>query len=231
MIKCIDGKFGYDGRPVISDLNFEVSAGDYLCIVGENGSGKSTLLKGILGLKAPMSGNLYCSFKNTGLGYLPQKTETQKDFPAGVFEVVISGRLNKMGRRLFYSREDRKCAEESMKKLGISDLKSKSFQELSGGQQQRVLLARALCSAEKIIVLDEPVSGLDPKVTEEMYRILKGLNDEGMTVVMVSHDINRSVRCATHILHLGQKQVFFGNVAEYIKSDACRCFCGGNHHG
>ena len=229
-ITCKDLSFAYDGETVLSGINFSIEAGSYLCIVGENGSGKSTLMKGLLGLKAPTSGSIELGdgLKHTEIGYLPQQTQLQRDFPASVYEVVLSGRLNSMGGRLFYNTEDKKAAQENMERLGIEDLKDRCYMELSGGQQQRVLLARAMCATKKLLLLDEPVTGLDPVATNEMYNLIKLVNlCDNTSVIMISHDIHEAVRYATHILHLGNRQLFFGTTAEYRESALARRFVGG----
>lgn len=229
-IKCTDLSFAYDGEVVLKNINFSLEAGSYLCIVGENGSGKSTLMKGMLGLKAPASGTIELGdgLKSSEIGYLPQQTQIQRDFPASVFEVVLSGRLNSMGGRLFYSKEDKANAMDNLERMGIENLKDKCYMELSGGQQQRVLLARAMCATKKLLLLDEPVTGLDPKATNEMYNLIKLINlCDGISVIMISHDIHEAVRYATHILHLGHSQLFFGTTKEYRESDLARRFVGG----
>lgn len=233
LISCKNVYLRYENISVVEDLNFEVQSGDYLCIVGENGSGKSTLIRSILGLKETASGHLHFGdgLKSKDVGYLPQQTTAQKDFPANVYEVVLSGCLNKKGNRLFFSKQHKKLAEENMKKLDILHLKNKCYRELSGGQQQRVLLARALCSADKMILLDEPVTGLDPVVTAEFYSLIKKLNKEfGITVIMVSHDLFAAVHNASHILHLKKQNSFFGTINEYISSDIYKSFSGGKNN-
>ena len=222
---------GYEDQEVLSGLNFAINEGDYLCIVGENGSGKPTLMKGLLGLKTPDAGQIEFGegLKSTEIGYLPQQTQLQRDFPASVWEVVLSGCLNSLGRRLHYNAEDKKRAAYNMERMGVEELRDKSYQALSGGQQQRVLLARALCATKKMLLLDEPVTGLDPIATGEMYNLIKLVNlCDNITVIMVSHDIHAAARYATHILHLGQKQLFFGTAAQYRESDLARRFLGGN---
>ena len=216
---------GYDSHVIVKDLNFSVSAGDYLCIVGENGSGKTTLMKTLLHLREPVGGQIVIGdgLKETEIGYLPQQTIVQKDFPASVKEIVLSGCLVRCGLRPFYSREDKRLARENMERMGISSLSSRSYRDLSGGQQQRVLLARALCATGKVLLLDEPVAGLDPMVTVEMYDLIEQLNKEGITVIMISHDVAAALRYASHILHIGDT-VFFGTKEEYLKSDAGRFF-------
>ena len=212
---------GYDSNVIVKDLNFTVSAGDYLCIVGENGSGKTTLMKTLLRLREPVGGQIVIGdgLKETEIGYLPQQTIVQKDFPASVKEIVLSGCLGRCGLRPFYSREEKRLARENMERMGISSLSSRSYRDLSGGQQQRVLLARALCATGKVLLLDEPVAGLDPMVTVEMYDLIEQLNKEGITVIMISHDVAAALRYASHILHIGDT-VFFGTKEEYLKSDA-----------
>ena len=211
--------YGYDSQAILSGLSFSVNKGDYLCIVGENGSGKTTLMKTLLGLREPLSGKIIPGdgLKRNEIGYLPQQTIVQKDFPASVREIVLSGFQGQTGLRPFYTREEKDLAAENMKRMGIESLADVCYRELSGGQQQRVLLARALCATRKILLLDEPVSGLDPKVTAEMYALIQSLNHEGITIIMISHDIAAAVRYASHILHIGD-EVFFGTVQEYVSS-------------
>jgi len=224
-ITAKDLAVGYDRIAVEKNLNFEVNKGDYLCIVGENGSGKSTLMKTILGLRPPIEGQIVTGddLKAGEIGYLPQQTEVQKDFPASVKEIVLSGCQAKCGLRPFYNAEEKKLAKENMEKMAILDLANKSFRDLSGGQKQRVLLARALCATGKLLVLDEPVAGLDPKVTAQMYELIASLNKEGITIIMVTHDMEAALQYATHILHMGKK-IFFGTREEYLHSDAGKMF-------
>lgn len=228
-ITCKDLSFAYDGETVLSDINFSIDAGAYLCIVGENGSGKSTLMRGILGLKHPSKGEIiFDDLKPTEIGYLPQQTQIQRDFPASVSEVVLSGRLNSMRGRLFCNAEDKAAAAANMERLGIDDIADRCYLELSGGQQQRVLLARAMCATKKLLLLDEPVTGLDPVAANEMYNLIKLVNlCDSTSVIMISHDIHAAVRYATHILHLGHSQLFFGTTAQYRESDLARRFVGG----
>ena len=213
--------FSYEGKKVLSGIHFSVEKGDYLCIVGENGAGKSTLLKGLLGLKKVSEGEIVFGdgLKANEIGYLPQQTENQKDFPASCYEVVESGRLNKLSFFPFYRKEDKKAALDAMAYLKIEDLKNACFRELSGGQRQRVLLARALAASQKLLVVDEPVAGLDPLAQKELYAMLESLNREkGMTIIMVSHDIREVVERARIILHLDGKQLFFGSTEAYLAS-------------
>ncbi len=228
-ITCRDLSFAYDGETVLSDIDFSLDAGAYLCIVGENGSGKSTLMRGILGLKQPSKGEIvFENLKPTEIGYLPQQTQIQRDFPASVREVVLSGRLNSMRGRMFYNAEDKAAAAANMERLGIDDIADRCYLELSGGQQQRVLLARAMCATKKLLLLDEPVTGLDPVAANEMYNLIKLVNlCDNTSVIMISHDIHAAVRYATHILHLGRSQLFFGTTAQYRESDLARRFVGG----
>ncbi|MGN0665515.1 MAG: metal ABC transporter ATP-binding protein [Huintestinicola sp.] len=218
MFDCRKLSLGYDGKTVAENISFTVNSGDYLCIVGENGSGKSTLMKTILNLHSPQSGEIIMGegFRSSDIGYLPQQTAVQKDFPASVREVVLSGCAARCGLRPFYSKSEKLLAEDNMHKMNISQLAKHCYRELSGGQQQRVLLARALCASEKMLLLDEPVSGLDPTVTEEMYHIIKELNDSGMTIIMISHDICAALKYASHILKMGDDN-FFGTKEEYIQ--------------
>ena len=225
-LTCQNLRVGYDGKSVLQDLSFDVFAGDYLCIVGENGSGKSTLMKTILGLQPPISGRILTGdgLRKNEIGYLPQQTVVQKDFPASVREIVLSGCQGRCGSRPFYNKEEKQLAEENIRKMQIDKLSKRCYRELSGGQQQRVLLARALCATQKMLLLDEPVSGLDPKVTAEMYRLIDELNHrDGITIIMISHDITAAVKYASHILHIGDA-VFFGTKAEYLQSPQGRLF-------
>ena len=216
---------GYDSRVIAEGLDFTVNTGDYLCIVGENGSGKTTLMKTILGLLKPMGGSISFGegLRQNEIGYLPQQTVVQRDFPASVQEIVISGCQGRCGLKPFYGKKEKRLAAENMERMGISDLAGRCYRELSGGQQQRVLLARALCATRKLLLLDEPVSGLDPKVTGEMYGLIEELNREGITIIMISHDIAAAVRYATHILHIGTR-VFFGTRDAYLQSDIGKIF-------
>lgn len=224
LLSCRDVSLGYEGHTVWEHLTFSVHSGEYLCIVGENGSGKSTLLKSLLGLLPPLKGVIRRSDTAGAVGYLPQQTQAQRDFPATVSEVVLSGFLSARGRRFFYSAAEKSQALMHMGKLGILELKDRCYRELSGGQQQRVLLARALCATRKMLLLDEPVSGLDPKVTAEMYALICKLNhDDGITVIMISHDIAAAVKYASRILHIGDA-VFFGTKSEYLNSPQGRLF-------
>lgn len=228
-LACQNLCVGYDGKAVLKDLNFEVNAGDYLCIVGENGSGKSTLMRTILGLQPQLRGRILTGdgLRNNEIGYLPQQTVVQKDFPASVREIVLSGCQGRCGKRPFYNREEKLLADDAMEKMEITKLSRRCYRELSGGQQQRVLLARALCATRKMLLLDEPVSGLDPKVTAQMYALIKKLNhDDGITVIMISHDISAALSFSSHILHIGES-VFFGTKDEYLKSDSGRTFAAG----
>ena len=231
IFECKDVTLGYENKVVAKNLNFKIDQGDYLCVVGENGTGKSTLIKTLLGLIKPLNGEVIANVQgknHKGVGYLPQQTQAQKDFPASVWEVVLSGVLNNDHRCPFYNKKDKAEAEKNMEKLNILDLKKRCYRELSGGQQQRVLLARALCATDSVLILDEPVTGLDPAASMEFYETIKDLNKkENVTIIMVSHDIKNALNYATHILHLEQENDFFGTVEEYKKSDVSNMFLGG----
>lgn len=231
IFECNDVTLGYENKVVAKNLNFKIDQGDYLCVVGENGTGKSTLIKTLLGLIKPLNGEVIANVQgknHKGVGYLPQQTQAQKDFPASVWEVVLSGVLNNDHRCPFYNKKDKAEAEKNMEKLNILDLKKRCYRELSGGQQQRVLLARALCATDSVLILDEPVTGLDPAASMEFYETIKDLNKkENVTIIMVSHDIKNALNYATHILHLEQENDFFGTVEEYKKSNVSNMFLGG----
>ncbi len=229
LISCKEVTMGYEHQLAVDHVSFDIEVGDYVAIVGENGSGKSTLLKGLLGLMPPRSGTISYGdgLKRNMIGYLPQQTVVQRDFPASVYEVVLSGCLNRRGLKPFYTAAERKIAMANLERLSIGDLRKKSYRGLSGGQQQRVLLARALCATERLLLLDEPVTGLDPVVTAEMYGLIRHLNQEGITILMVSHDINCAVHNASKILHMDTQVLFYGPSAEYRKSELCHRFLGG----
>ena len=221
-LECKNLSLGYGTKTIIENLSFSVNKGDYLCILGESGSGKTTLMKSLLRLLNPLSGSI-----STGDGllpdeisYLPQQTEVQRDFPASVREIVLSGCQSRCGKRPFYIKEEKQLAAAAMEKLGITHLAKKCYRELSGGQQQRTLLARALCAAQKMLLLDEPVTGLDPAATEEMYTLIQQLNKDGITIIMISHDTEAALKYASHVLHIGTSgsKTFFGDVKEYDRN-------------
>lgn len=235
MIICENLSFSYDGVAVLTDVSFEIKSGEYVCIVGENGSGKSTLVKGILGLKTPSSGRIvFDGISKKDIGYLPQNTQSKGEFPSSVYEVVLSGRLNSMSGRAFYNHEDKAEAQKAMRLMDILNISGQNFGELSGGQRQRALLARALCAAKKLIVLDEPAAGLDPRVSYDMYSLVKRINSElGITILMVSHDIRSAIDFSSHILHLNKSQSFYGTREEYVESEIGKnylCIWGCEHH-
>lgn len=219
---CHHLSVGYDSKAVLTDLNFEVNEQDYLCIVGENGAGKSTLMKTILGLQKPLEGQIMVGdgLAQNEIGYLPQQKASQKDFPASVREIVLSGCQNQLGLRPFYNRKEKSYAEAILNKLQITDLAEQCYRELSGGQKQRVLLARALCATKKMLLLDEPVAGLDPKAAKEMYYLIQKINrEENITVIMISHDIQIAVNYASHVMKIGPN-IFYGTSEEYRRGGA-----------
>ena len=227
LLACRDVSLGYEGQTVLAHLNLSIRTGDYLCVVGDNGSGKSTLLRGLLGLLAPQSGEIWRApeLRRGAIGYLPQQTQAQRDFPASVWEVVLSGCLNQRGNRFFYSAAQKSAALMNMGKLGILELKGESYRSLSGGQQQRVLLARALCAAGRLLILDEPITGLDPAAAQDLYKTLSYLNEkEGMAVVMVTHDLRPALRQARTVLHIGRSGLFYGTAEAYLRSPQGRRF-------
>ncbi|MGI5987095.1 MAG: metal ABC transporter ATP-binding protein [Dysosmobacter sp.] len=227
LIVCRDVSLGYEGQSVLTHLDLTIRTGDYLCIVGDNGSGKSTLLRGLLGLLPPQSGQILRSpeLQRGAIGYLPQQTRAQRDFPATVYEVVLSGCLNQKKNRFFYSAAQKSQALMNMGKLGVLELKDQCYRDLSGGQQQRVLLARALCAASSLLILDEPITGLDPAAAQDLYKTLAYLNEkERMAVVMVTHDLKAALKSARTVLHIGRSSVFSGTVAEYLASPQGRRF-------
>ncbi len=234
ILKCENVALSYDGRTVAENIDFQIDEGDYLCVLGENGSGKTTLINALLGLKKVTGGKIVYGkgVKAENIGYLPQKQSLGADFPACVREIVRTGFLGKRGFRFYYSKEERERAEELMQTLGIADFAKRSFGELSGGQQKRVLLARALCSTENLLILDEPTAALDPIVTEELYEMTKKLNvEEKISVIMVSHDVAAATKYANKILHIKHEQLFFGNTEEYLKTELAKAYLGGHGIG
>lgn len=221
LVSISNATVGYEGKAVVEGIDFSIHTREYLCIMGENGSGKSTFVKTLLGLLPPIKGKISFGddLQQNEIGYLPQQTEVQKDFPASVSEIVLSGCLNRLGLRPFYTKQEKQVAAMNMERLGISSLSRRCYRELSGGQQQRVLLARALCATRKLLLLDEPTAGLDPHATEEMYKIINQLNQEDqITIVMISHDIKAAVDYASHILHIGKMPLFYGEKHAYLAS-------------
>lgn len=227
LIVCRDASLGYEGQSVLAHLDLTIRAGDYLCIVGDNGSGKSTLLRGLLGLLSPQSGEILRApeLRQGAVGYLPQQTRAQRDFPATVLEVVLSGCLNRRGLHFLYTPAQRSEAMMNLGKLGILELKDACYRDLSGGQQQRVLLARALCAAKSLLILDEPITGLDPAAAQDLYKTLAYLNEkEGMAIVMVTHDLKAALKSARTVLHIGRSGLFSGTKADYLASPQGRRF-------
>lgn len=229
ILKCKNVTMSYEGIDVFENLSFSLNKGNYLCILGENGSGKTTLMKGLLGLLKPTSGSIEFSegLVQNQIGYLPQQSAIQRDFPASVYEVVLSGTLNRRGLMPFYGKRERALAEKNIERLSISHLKKRCYRELSGGQQQRVLLARALCATKSLLLLDEPVTGLDPVVSAELYDLIKDINqNDKITVIMVSHDVKESIANASHVLHIENKSCYYGTVNDYLSSNVSNQFMG-----
>ncbi len=228
LLRCENLTLGYEKKAVVRELSFIVNEGDYLFILGENGSGKTTLMRTILGLSKPLSGKITFGggLRPGEVGYLPQQTDIQRDFPASVWEIVLSGCLGRRAFSPFYGGKEKSRAKDIMNHLGISEIERASYRELSGGQQQRVLLCRAFCAASRLIVLDEPTSGLDPSAAEKMYEIIKMLNDNKMTVMMISHDLDAAIKYASHILHIGETPLFFGKKEDYLDSQVGKNYLG-----
>lgn len=233
MIKIDKLCVGYENKKIINNLSFTINQGDYICIVGPNGAGKSTFIKTLVGLKKEMSGKITFSsdLKRNEIGYLPQIKKIQDNFPASVYEIVLSGCLNKLGLKPFYSKKDKEKVNDILKKLNILKLKNKCYTELSGGEQQKVMLARALCASDKIIILDEPVTGLDPKSSDDLYKKISELNrKDNLTVIMVTHDVDNCLEYATHILNINGKNTFFKTIDSYLHNDNCECVGGDIFH-
>lgn len=226
LIVCKDLSLGYEGNVIAHDVNFTVEKGDYLCVVGENGSGKTTLMKTLLGLKSKLGGTITFGdgLTTRKIGYLPQQNANQKDFPASAYEVVSSGLASRGKFRPFLTKAEKETVKKNMERMNVLEVANKCYRELSGGQQQRVLLARALCASSELLVLDEPVSGLDPIATAELYTVISNLNKEGLTVIMISHDVPAATRYSSHILHLSHTPLFFGRTRDYAIGDVGRIF-------
>ena len=225
-LTCKNLSIGYDSKIILNDINFEVNAGDYICIIGENGSGKSSLMKTILGLQPPINGEVFTGdgLKFNEIGYMPQQTVVQKDFPASVREIVLSGCQGRCGMRPFYNKTEKMILKYALEKMKIEDISKHCYRELSGGQQQRTLLARALCSARKMLLLDEPVSGLDPNAALEMYNLIEELNHkDNITIIMITHDIQSALKYASHIMRIG-KNIFYGTKEDYINNEKIKNF-------
>lgn len=229
LIQCCSLCLGYEGHTVLRDLDLTVEQGDYLCVVGENGAGKSTLIKGLLRLLKPQSGHIHFHLSADEIGYLPQQTHIQKDFPASVMEVVLSGFLGRKGLHPLYSHAEKETALQKLALLDAMPLARRCYRDLSGGQQQRVLLARALCATDSLLLMDEPFTGLDPAVSAELYEVIDRLNrEQGVTIIMVSHDLTGALAHAGKILHLGGEETFFGTVEDYRKTPLCARLTGGD---
>lgn len=212
LLQCENVALGYQKTVLVEGLNLEVHRGDYLCVIGDNGVGKSTFVRTLLGLQPALAGRITLGdgLRPQDLGYLPQQTVVQRDFPATVEEIVRSGCVSRMGWRPTLSKAERARVGENLERMGVAHLSKRSYRTLSGGQQQRVRLARALCAADTLLLLDEPVAGLDPEGTAEMYQIIDRLNHEdGMTILMVSHDLEGVRAYATHILRMGREPRFY----------------------
>ena len=216
LLRCSGLSLGYGGRAVATGVNLSVGPGDGVCVVGENGTGKSTLLRTLLGLQPPLAGEIRFApdLRPGDVGYLPQQDPAERDFPATAREVVLSGCQARRGFRPFFRRAERRMAADAMARLGADAFARRPYRELSGGQRQRVLLARALCAGRRLLVLDEPVTGLDPDAAAELYRVLAALRREGVAVLSATHDLPDGVADATRVLELDAVP-FFGTREEW----------------
>jgi len=235
-IICNNVTVAYEKEKVIDNVSFEIEQGDYVSIVGENGSGKSSIVKAILGLVSLKSGKVLFGedCKRSHIGYISQQNPNYKSFPASVYEVVLSGCLSSKGIMPFYSKKLKDTAKEYMELLGVDEFANKNFKDLSGGQKQRVMLARALCATDKILFLDEPVTGLDPVAILEFYEIINNLNKtKGITIIMITHDTQNALNYSNKILHLyrDSSKYFFGTKEDYMKHEGYHlCSCGSEHN-
>ncbi len=217
LLKADNLKLGYGSVPVAENITFRVNKGHYLCVIGENGSGKTTLIKALTGLVKPLSGNIEFGVGSLKIGYLPQQTELQRDFPASVKEIVMSGFAGNGVFHPFYSKKEKETARRFAERLGISKLWQCCYRELSGGQQQRVLLARALCASGNLLLLDEPAAALDTEAANEMYELISSVNRDGTAVIMVTHDIKSALKYSNLILKIGN-EIFFGTNEEFLQA-------------
>ena len=219
LIELKNVTLGYENHIVLKNINMTIDESDFICIVGPNGSGKSTLVKGILGLIKPIKGKIvYKNLKQNFIGYMPQETKVDSNFPASVFEIVLSGTLNKKGIHLTYNKEDKESALENLNILGILDLKDKNFCDLSGGQRQKVLLARSLCATKKLLILDEPSNNLDKLSKEELYKTIIDLNkSKNITIIMITHDLDHDNLLGNKILSLRDNDIFYGTTKDFIR--------------
>ena len=226
---CKNISIAYEKENVVDNLSVTIEKGDYVSIIGENGTGKSSLLKGILGLVGLKNGQVIfdegCSRKN--IGYLSQQNSMQKDFPASVYEVVLSGCLKNKGFKPFFTKKEKELAVNNIRRMGIENLKKSCYADLSGGQKQRVLLARALCATDRMIILDEPIPGLDPVAAADMYHLVNKLNkDMGITIIMVTHDIDNALKYSNKILHLHKNnKYYYGPKEDYLVHGGCTDEC------
>ena len=216
LIEVKDLKIGYEGHIVLDKVNFNIEDGEFVVVVGSNGAGKTTLIKALLGLVKPVSGSInFNGLKQEFIGYMPQETKVDSNFPASVFEIVLSGTLNKT---LFYTKKEKKLALDSLKLLGISNLKDKSFQELSGGQRQKVLLARSLCSTEKLLILDEPSNNLDRESKKDLYEIIQELNKKhNITIIMITHDLDHGNLIGNKIIFVTDGTVISESTDDFVR--------------
>lgn len=219
LIELKNLSLGYDNHIVLKNINMTIEENDFICIVGPNGSGKSTLIKGILGLiKASKGKVIYHNLKQNFIGYMPQETKIDSNFPASVYEIVLSGTLNRLGLKSFYSKKEKEIADNNLKILGIEKLKDKNFCDLSGGQRQKVLLARSLCATSKLLILDEPSNNLDTKSKQELYKTIIDLNkNHNITVIMITHDLDHDNLIGNKILSLREDETFFGDTSEFVR--------------
>lgn len=207
LIKIKNLFFKYQKTDILENVNLTIKDDDFLAIIGPNGGGKSTLLKLILGLLPLQSGKIEKNIKNSQIGYVPQNTNLNIDFPITALEVVLMGHVSSKKRIFGYSKDEISCALESLNQVGMKDYANKKIGDLSGGQRQRVFIARALCSNPKIMLLDEPTASIDVQGQQEIYELLKELN-KSICIVVVSHDLSILLNYAKNVAHINRSLVY-----------------------
>jgi ABC-type Mn2+/Zn2+ transport system ATPase subunit len=232
---ALDGIYaGYESGPVLEDISFDLDHGDGVAVVGPNGAGKSTLFKIIAGILDPTRGVVSVSGHEPGghtcIAYVPQRTQVDWTFPVTVFDVVMMGRINQMGPLLWPQAEDREVVRGSLEIVGLTDLVDRQINELSGGQQQRMFIARALAQEAELMLLDEPLNGLDVPAQKSILDILEVLKVRQVTLMVSMHDLNLAAERFERIMLLNQRMIAFGPADAVMREDVLREAYGGRVH-